>query len=66
MAKNKNKKNSEPKPSKVEVDSKTNTKEKIDDINKYFEFTYISHCQKCTIKQNELLYIFLLKDKHEL
>ena len=36
------------------------------EINKYFEFTYISHCQKCTIKQNELLYIFLLKDKLEL
>ena len=35
MAKNKNKKNSEPKPSKVEVDSKTNTKEKIDDNEKF-------------------------------
>ena len=31
-----------------------------------FEFTYISHCQKCTIKQSDHLYIFLLKDKLEL
>tara|TARA_B100000242_G_scaffold176302_1_gene126351 strand:- start:316 stop:594 length:279 start_codon:yes stop_codon:yes gene_type:complete len=36
------------------------------EINKEFEFTYISHCQKCTIKQNNHLYIFLLKDKLEL
>jgi len=50
----------------VECDNKFLLINKGFEINKYFEFTYISHCQKCTIKQNELLYIFLLKDKLEL
>ena len=50
----------------VECDNKFLLTNKGFEINKYFEFTYISHCQKCTIKQNELLYIFLLKDKLEL
>ena len=36
------------------------------EIDKDFEFTYISHCQKCTIKQDNCLYIFLLKDRREL
>jgi len=28
------------------------------DINKPFEFTYLSHCKKCTIIQNRLTYKF--------
>ncbi|HIA37839.1 MAG TPA: hypothetical protein EYN89_14180 [Flavobacteriales bacterium] len=29
------------------------------DIDKPFKFTYLSHCQKCTILQDEQKYIFI-------
>ena len=29
------------------------------DIDKPFKFTYLSHCQKCTILQNDQKYIFI-------
>lgn len=29
------------------------------DIGKPFKFTYLSHCQKCTILQNDQKYIFI-------
>ena len=50
----------------VECDKKFLLTNKGFEINKDFEFTYISHCQKCTIKQKGRLHVFLLKDKLEL
>ena len=29
------------------------------DISSEFEFTYVSHCAKCTVLQNKLKYIFI-------
>ena len=31
------------------------------DINIKYRFTYISHCQQCTITQNNKIYIFTLE-----
>lgn len=30
----------------------------IFDINKEYEFTHISHCSKCSILQNDILFVF--------
>lgn len=29
------------------------------DIDKPFQFTYLSHCKKCTIKQNNVVFNFI-------
>lgn len=50
----------------VECDNKFLLTNEGFEINKEFEFTYTSHCQKCTIKQKGCIYIFLSKDKLEL
>ena len=31
------------------------------DIDEEFEFAYISHCQKCTVVQNDIFFIFEFK-----
>lgn len=37
--------------------------EKIFNMNKEYEFAYISHCSLCTIMQDDAKFIFLLKSK---
>tara|TARA_B100001540_G_C15414683_1_gene464908 strand:- start:102 stop:377 length:276 start_codon:yes stop_codon:yes gene_type:complete len=36
--------------------------EKDFDIKKEYKFTYISHCKKCTLLQNNKIYIFTTKE----
>ncbi|MGB0888121.1 MAG: DUF6695 family protein [Vicingaceae bacterium] len=35
----------------------------IFDIAKQYEFVHVSHCAKCRIKQNEIIFIFNFKEK---
>ncbi|MGB0881677.1 MAG: DUF6695 family protein [Vicingaceae bacterium] len=33
------------------------------DINKKYEFVHVSHCAKCRIKQNKIVFVFNYKEK---